>query len=157
MGPSGAPYCVRGDLSQYIPAQVLALATLSQQDKACLDATEEADSYLRGRYSLPLLAWGNDVRRYTAWIACYLLATAIGYAPQAGSDQMIRERYYQAVGWPDRGGTGWFPGIQRQSIHPDVTPSVPTPGDPIADLPQVSTSQLRGWQQTNGRGTPVVG
>lgn len=149
-------YCDPADLTQYLPESVLTLVTPTQLQQACDDASQEADSYMRGRYSLPLLAWGNDVRRYTAWIAVYLVCQLIGFAPQAGSDQLIVQRYYQAVGWPDRPGTGWFPGIQRQAIHPDVTPSVPTPGDPTHDLPQVRTSGPRGWIQTrNGR--QVVG
>lgn len=148
-------YCDPSDLAQYLPQAVINLTSPTQQQQACDDASEEADSYMRGRYSLPLLAWGSDVRRYTAWIACYLLSQLIGFSPQAGSDRLIIERYYQAVGWPDRGGSGWFPGIQRQAIHPDVTPSVPVTQDPTHDLPQVRTSQQRGWAQTcNGK--PVV-
>jgi hypothetical protein len=155
MGPGNTPYCVRGDLAQYLPPAVLSLVVDTVLDQACLDATEELDSYFRGRYSLPLLSWGNDVRRYTAWIACYLVAQRIGFAPQAGSDRLLVERYYMAVGWPDRAGTGWGPGVQRQSIHPDVVPSVPIGQDAIHDLPQVQSQQMRGWQQTRG-GKPVV-
>ncbi len=155
MGPGDSPYCTRANLAQYLPAAVLALASNAQQDQACIDATQEADSYLRGRYSLPLLAWGTDITRYTSWIACYLLAQLIGFAPQAGSDKLIVERYYSAVGWPDRAGTGWFPGIQRQAIHPDVTPSVASTQSSTYGLPQVRTSAPRGWPQTRGR-KPVV-
>ena len=149
-------YCTPSDLAQYLPSAVLDLTTNAQQTQACDDASTEADSYLRGRYQLPLLDWGSDVTRYTAWIACYLLAQLIGFAPQSGSDQLIRERYYQAVGWPDRAGTGWFPGIQRQAIHPDVTPSLASPGNATYDLPQVTTASPRGWQQTSN-GKPVIG
>jgi phage gp36-like protein len=151
MGPGGAPYVTASQLAQYIPAATLNLATLAQQNQACLDATEEADSYLRGRYALPLTAWGNDVVRYTAYIACYLLMSGpIGWAPEAGSDSNITTNYYRAVGWPDRPGTGWFVGVQRQSIQPDVTPSVAQPGDAVHDVPQVFTSQQRGWNQRYG-------
>ena len=151
MGPGGAPYVTAAQLAQYIPAATLHLATLAQQNQACLDATEEADSYLRGRYALPLTAWGNDVVRYTAYIACYLLMSGpIGWAPEAGSDSNITTNYYRAVGWPDRPGTGWFVGVQRQSIQPDVTPSVAQPGDAVHDVPQVFTSQQRGWNQRYG-------
>jgi phage gp36-like protein len=150
-----ASYCTPTDLAQYLPAAVLSLSTNAQQLQACADATEEANSYIRGRYTLPLLDWGSDVTRYTSWIACYLLAQLIGFAPQAGSDALIVQRYYQAVGWPDRAGTGWFPGIQRQAIHPDVTPSVAIGSDAVHDLPQVRSQPMRGWQQTR-QGKPVV-
>jgi hypothetical protein len=158
MGPGGTPYCVRTDLVQYLPAAVVGLATTAQQDQACLDATEEADSYMRGRFALPLLAWGNDLRRYTAYIAIYLLMSGpIGWGATGGNpDANITTNYYRAVGWPDRGGSGWFPGIQRQAIQPDVTPSVPIGQDPIHDAPQVSSQAPRGWQQVR-RGKPVVG
>jgi hypothetical protein len=158
MGPGGAPYVEYTQLSQYIPLATLNIATVAEQQQACLDATEEADSYIRGRFQLPLLAWGNDVTRYTAYIAIYLLAMGpIGMAPQAGADSNITTNYYRAVGWPDRPGTGWFPGIQRQAIQPDVTPSIPVGQDPGHDAPQVSSNQPRGWQQFNSRGRPVVG
>ena len=150
MGPGGTPYVVYTQLAQYGPAATLNLATIAQQQQACLDATEEADSYIRGRYELPLLAWGNDVTRYTAYIAWYLLMGTIGWAPQAGADANITTNYYRATGWPDRPGTGWFPGVQRQNIQPDVTPSTPQPGDAVHDVPQVFTSQQRGWSQRFG-------
>lgn len=157
-GPAGAPYVTSAQLPQYFPAAALSLASLAQQDQACLDATEEADAYMRGRYPMPLLAWGNDLRRYTAYIAIYLLASGpIGWAPQAGADSNIKENYWRAVGWPDRPGTGFFPGIQRQSIQPDVTPSIPVGADPGHDAPQVSCDQPRGWQQFSRTGKPSVG
>jgi len=157
MGPGGTPYVDYTQLPQYLPVATLNLATISQQQQACLDATEEMDSYIRGRYALPLQAWGNDLTRYTAYVAIYLLMSGpIGWAPQAGTDDNIRTNYYRAVGWPDRPGTGWAVGVQRQSIQPDVTPAVAQPGDPVHDVPQVFTSQQRGWTTPRGR-IPSVG
>jgi hypothetical protein len=157
-GPGGAPYVTPAQLLNYIPAATLNLATLDQQLQACNDATEEADSYMRGRYPMPLQAWGTDVTRMTAYIAIYLLAFGpIGIAPQSGADANITQNYYRAVGWPDRPGTGWFPGVQRQAIQPDVTPTIPVGQDPVHDMPQVSSQPLRGWSQFNARGRPVVG
>ena len=158
MGPDGSPYVTVSQLSQYLPAATLNLATAAQQLQACLDASEEADSYVRGRFQLPLLEWGNDFTRHTAYIAIYLLMSGpIGWAPQAGSDDNITRNYYRSVGWPDRPGSGWFPGIQRQAIQPDVTPSIPVGSDPGHDAPQVASQPVRGWQQFNRRGRPVVG
>jgi hypothetical protein len=149
-------------LGQYLPQSVLNLATVGQQQQACLDATEIADSYIRGRYQLPLLAWGNDVTRYTAAIAIYLLLDGpIGWAAMAGSDRNIRANYARAVGGPDPDNPGyvhpgWFPGIQRQNIQPDVTPSSTPGADPLHDAPQVASDPPRGWQQFRC-GRPVVG
>lgn len=158
MGPGDTPYVLYTELPQYLPVQVVNLATVQQQQQACIDATEEADSYIRGRFQLPLLDWGNDLRRYTAYIAIYLLMSGpIGWAATGGNpDQNITSNYYRAVGWPDRPGSGWFPGIQRQAIQPDVTPTIPAGQDPIHDAPQVISQPMRGWYQTR-RGKPVIG
>ena len=158
-GPGGVPYVLRQMLPQYLPQAVLDLATTTQQDQACIDATEEIDSYLRGRFTLPLLAWGSDLTRMTGYIAVYLLMSGpIGWGSQSGTpDANITQNYYKVVGYPDRPGSGWAPGVQRQAIHPDVTPSIAVGQDAIHDAPQVSSQQPRGWQQTNGRGKPVVG
>lgn len=156
-GLAGAPYVQPSQLGNYLPAATLALASPAQQLQACTDATEEIDSYLRGRFAMPLLAWGTDLTRFTAHIAIYLLMSGpIGWAPEAGSDTNIKENYYRAVGWPDRPGTGWGPGVQRQAIQPDVTPSIAVGQDPGHDAPQVSSDPPRGWQQFRG-GKPVVG
>jgi hypothetical protein len=145
-------------LLSYLPAATLNLATMAQQTQACADATEEADSYLRGRYAMPLLAFGSDVTRHTAYIAIYqLMYGPVGLAPQAGADETITKNYYTAVGWPDRNGTGWFPRVQRQEIQPDVTPSVPVGADPGHDIPQVMSQPMRGWSQINARGRPCIG
>lgn len=163
MGPEGQPYVVATQLGQYLPQSVLNLATLAQQQQACIDATELADSYIRGRFALPLLAWGNDVTRMTAAVAVYLLMDgSIGWAAMAGSDRNIRAGYARALGGPDPDNPsyvhpGWFPGIQRQNIQPDVTPSIPVGSDPRHDAPQVSTDQPRGWQQFGCNGRPTIG
>lgn len=152
MGPGNTPYVTPSQLSQYLPAATLSLATGAQQEQACLDATEEADAYLRGRYGYGggqpfiILAWGTDIVRHTAYIAVFLLLSgAVGFAPQAGADDNVTKNYYKAVGWPDRPGTGFFPGIERQNIHPDITPQVAIGQNPNADVPQVFTSPQRGW------------
>jgi phage gp36-like protein len=144
------------DLTQYIPASTLALLSAPEQLQACVDATQEADSYMRGRYSMPLLAWGSDVKRYTAWIAVFLIMAKVGLQPRDTANDAITRNYYAAVGWPDRPGSGWFPGVQRQAIHPDVTPSIIPGQDPGHDIPRVTTSQTRGWQQFSRGGKPVV-
>jgi hypothetical protein len=163
MGPGGAPYVTAAQLGQYLPAAVLNLATSAQQDQACLDATEEADAYIRGRYSLPLLAWGADIVRHTAAVAIYnLMDGPIGWAAAAGSDRNIRAAYARALGGPHPDNPsyiepGFFPGIQRQNIQPDVTPSIPVGSDPLHDSPCVTSNQPRGWQQFTANGRPAVG
>lgn len=150
------PYCVRTDLPNYIAAAALSPISTAIQDQACIDASSTMDSYLRGRYALPLSAWGSDLRRYTAYVAIFYLMQGRGFSPQAGADRLITQRYYDAVGDPSKPGTGWGPNVQRQSVHPDVTPAQAQPGDPVHDVPQVHTSPPRGWNR-NTNGTPSIG
>lgn len=161
--PTGTPYVLPADLPQYAPCAVVGLGTVTEQEQACLGATETADSYLRGRYGngtgqpFIISAWGNDVQRMTAYIAIFmLLSGSVGFAPQAGSDTNIVHNYYTAVGWPDKPGSGWFPGVQSQRIHPDITPMIPIGQNPNADVPQVITSLARGWGTPRGM-VPRVG
>jgi hypothetical protein len=161
-GPGNTPYVVYSQLGQYLPQAVLNLATEAQQIQACADATDMADAYMNGRYAMPLLSWDNSVTRNTAAIAVYLLMDGvIGWGAMAGSDRNIRASYARALGGPDPDNAsfvhpGFFPGVQRQNLHPNVTPSLPVGQDPVHDAPQVSSNQPRGWQQfRNGR--PVIG
>ena len=155
-GPGGASYVTPVELAQYVPAQVLSLSTSAQQLQACADATNRADGYMNGRYAMPLSEWPSDVTTNTAYIAIYLLLSMIGWAPQAGSDNNFERNFYVAIGGGPFKEPGYFPGIQAQRIHPNVTPAIPIGQDPGHDAPQVSSNQPRGWQQfANGR--PVVG
>ena len=162
-GPGNASYVTPAQLPQYMPLAVLNLATLVQQTQACADATDMADAFMNGRYAMPLLMWDNSVTRNTAAIAVYLLLDGpIGWAAMAGSDRNIRASYARALGGPDPDNAayihpGFFPGVQRQNQHPNVTPTIPDGQDPGHDAPQVSSNQPRGWQQFNARGKPVVG
>lgn len=149
-------YCQPSDLTLYaINPLAFVNVTTAQQTAACIAASERADSYLRGRYTLPLTQWGTDLTMMTSYVAVFLLLSARGYDPAAGGDRLVQERYYEAIGFPDRPGSGWFPGVQRQAIHPDVTDSAGSAsGDP---LPQVRTGgpaslPVRGWTGRGGGG-----
>lgn len=145
----GSQYCFPPDLTTTgVNPTALQNLLLAQQNAACIQASEIADSYMRGRYQLPLLAWGTDLTYRVAIIAVYLLLQARGMNPAAGADDRIRLNYEDSI--------RWLEGVQRQSVHPNVTPSVPQPGDPVHDLPQVHTQPMRGWTQFSGNGTPSV-
>ena len=115
-------------------------ATLEAELEA---ASSTADAYLRGRFNLPLLSWGTDITMRVAHIAAYNIMRNRGFAPEAGSDVTIKEAYYEAVGFPDRPGSGWFPAVQRQAIHPDVTETAT--GADAHPFPQIRTASRRGW------------
>jgi hypothetical protein len=135
MGPGGSAYCQPSDLAIYgCPAQALAqfapLATNPTLLANCLAASGQADSFMRSRYPIDnggLLTWGTEITMHVAWIATYLTFSALGYDSESGSDRQIQDRYFQATGYPDRPGSGYFPGIERQRIHPNVTFNTPNP------------------------------
>jgi phage gp36-like protein len=156
-GSGGAPYVATSQLGQYGPAATLALVPPAVQTQACIDATARADSYMNDRYVMPLLGTIDpSIVQMTAYIAWYLMMDQIGWAPQAGSDANIKTRYYEAIGYPDRPGSGWFPGVARQAIHPAVTPSVPDGQGTGNSGPVVTSQPVRGWQQVRN-GKSVVG
>jgi phage gp36-like protein len=146
----GSQYCQPSDLVNLgINPLAFTDVTTAEQTAACIAASARADSYLNGRYTLPLLAWGQDITMMTAYIAVYIVMGARGYSPGSGADAIIESRYLEAI--------KWFEGIQRQSVHPIVTPSVLEPGDAVHDLPQVQTSPQRGWLTYSACGKPSVG
>lgn len=142
MAPS--QYCEPLDLANVINPLALTNISQSQQVAACIDASAEVDGYINGRYNLPLIGWDGTIRRHTAYIAVYILMSARGYNPSAGGDDQLEKNYWKAVGDPRYPGTGYFPGIQRQAIHPTVQESAPQLGS-VVQLPQVHTSPSRGW------------
>jgi phage gp36-like protein len=111
----------------------------SAQQQAILDAENDAaDGYLRGRYQLPLIAWGSDLRLAVARRAGWEILSLRGFNPEAGADIVVRQRYEDA--------TRWLEGVQRGAIHPNVTPSAdPTPGTAYAQ-PQAYSRVARGWR-----------
>ena len=126
-GPNGAPYVTPEQLGNYCPAATLNLATPDQQTQACTDATNDADDYMNGRYTMPLLDWPTDWTAHVGYIAIHnLMNGPIGLAPQAGSDVNIEWNYARAIGGNVNGAhvTGYFPDVQAQRRHPGVTPSI---------------------------------
>ena len=105
------------DLTTYgLPATALQSPNLpvQVQNAALSDASDIADSYLRGRYSLPLIAWGSELTQAVCRIAAYNLLSVRGYNPGASADVNIRDRYVDAIDWLNK--------VQRQAVHPNVTP-----------------------------------
>lgn len=143
-------YATPTDLTTYA-LQSYAVANISPTViQGELDAASTlADSYLRGRYALPLQAWGIDLTMNVCFLAAANILRSRGANPSAGADVEVFERAKEAV--------EWFRGIQKQSVHPDVTPASQPSISNNYQLPQVISAQPRGWQTTNGNGTPTVG
>ena len=145
----GSLYCSVSDLTTIgINPVSLQDVALFEQQNAIVAASALIDDRIGGRYQLPLLAWPSSFTYHCAKIAVYICLAARGYSPDAGADPLWVQDYQKAIDWAE--------GIQRQSIHPQVTPSSPSPGNAVYDLPQVQTSPQRGWYVNTG-GRPRVG
>lgn len=109
-------YAVIADLTLYgTPASAIAGLSTEQKQAAIDNASTIVDSYLRGRYQLPLVSWGIEITEATIKIAAYNLLNIRGYNPAAGADVNIRQRYDDAISWLNK--------VQRQASHPDVKDS----------------------------------
>jgi len=138
-------YITPADLTTYgLNAVSLVNVSPAQQQAACVAASDVADSYMRGRFPVDTIAtsWGTDIRMYVSYIAVWMLLQARGIKPGDGN---LEKNYYDAVGNPGAPeGDGWFPGIQRQRVHPNIV--FPTPPSPTFQLPQVASCHPRGWR-----------
>lgn len=134
-------------------AAVTALSTAQQQ--AALDAAnDEADSYLGGRFRLPLTAWGTSLKLHVCARAAYTMLVVRGYNPDDDADKEIFNRSEQA--------RKWFELIAKGEVTPVVTDSsvmaATDSGGPFAQQMTVSTTLAANpaTQLSIGGGPPSV-
>lgn len=99
-------YAVPSDIDE-LGAAGGALAELDDEakDRALCAATEELDTQLQsGGYTLPITAWGDDVRQHVVDVAVYRLMCRRGFSPD-GTDSLIVKNYDDAQRWMRRVGT----------------------------------------------------
>lgn len=111
-----ASYCTTAELSRY-GIRTEALRSIAQEDQqAAIDAaSDEMDSYLGARYTLPLQAWESDLRMNCARLAVYQLMIVRGFnTSRAGDEQLLEQRDI---------AERWLKGISNGSIVPRVTDS----------------------------------
>ncbi|UAW08051.1 hypothetical protein [Myxococcus phage Mx4 ts27htf-1hrm-1] len=97
-------------------------ASPEEQEQGLEAACDLVDSYLSGRFVLPLTAHGRDLTRAAAIIAAYDLMTGRGYNPaNQGDDSTQLDKRYEAT-------IEWLRDIAKGIVKPVVTDSSPTPG-----------------------------
>lgn len=116
-----------------IPTAAASRFTSPERSDALGKASRTADSYLRGRYTLPLASWDTDLTRAVVAIATYDLFSSKGFNPDS-SDKNIRTRYEDAI--------KWLEGVRDSQIHPDIVDSTPDESDEAA---AVYCDAPRGW------------
>lgn len=132
-------YATRTDLTRFgVAAAALAGLTEATQDAALAAASALADGYIPRRFTPPLTAWGDDLKRAVAMIAAYDLLSGRGFDPRGGgTDENIRLRYEDAM--------AWLRDVSRGFIDPrgvvDATPDV----DDFGSGAGVASAPRRGW------------
>jgi len=109
--------------------------SIEEKAKALASASGEASGYLNARYTLPLTAWGDDLRQHVVNIAAYRLLVRRGWSPVAPEDDTVRTGYTDALAWLAK--------VKDERISPpdivDSTPEVYDAGAFVVSKPK------RGW------------
>lgn len=105
------------------------------KDRFLASATTEADGYLNARYTLPLTAWGDDLRQHVVNIAAYRMLMRRGWSPVSPEDETVRTGFTDAIAWLQR--------VKDERISPpdiiDSTPDEYDAGGFVVSKPK------RGW------------
>ena len=99
-----------------VPAMTMALQA----------ASSLSDSYLASQFTLPLKTspqgWDMSLTEAVCNIAAYKLAAQFGFAPMAPGDELVKQRYMDALQWLSQ--------IRNKEIFPQFTDSgTTTPGN----------------------------
>lgn len=135
------------DLTTYgLPSTAIGNLTPTQVSAALTEASSRVDSFLRGRFALPLVAWETDITQATCAIAAYNLLSIRGYNPGSGADVNIRDRYLDTLRWLSQ--------VQKNMAHPNITPAAAQSAgyaqpnittSSVISLSSGRTARNRGW------------
>lgn len=98
IGEAHQCYINMHDIEQSMPANMFAAMPPEVLAHAMLDATDEASSYLRAHYQMPLKSWDHALRLFVGKMAFYHAMKRRGFNPDS-IDQHIRDNYKDAVEW----------------------------------------------------------
>lgn len=115
-------------LGMAMGSEALSGIDVAVRDQARSSASAVTLSYVKKRYTLPLIQWGDDLRQAAAKIAAWDLLSRRGFNPGSRSDVQIHARYMTAIKWLEdvRGGD-----VEPIDII-DSTPSVSEAGPLVA-------------------------
>jgi phage gp36-like protein len=107
----------------------------SDKLRAVQAASGRADSYLGARFRLPLISWGADLSQAVCAIAAFeLVATKVGFNPDAAHNQVLIDRKEDAIRWLEQ--------VSRAHVMPSgVVDSTP----PAASVARVYSNKPRGF------------
>jgi phage gp36-like protein len=120
-------------------------------DDALQRATDEIDSYLGQRFSLPIRPTPRFLRSLAVDIASYHVLSRRGFDPES-ADQIVVERYANAVKWLEKASKGQVsipaddgtlippsPTTEGGTIRSDATPEIESAGKLFG------RGKLKGW------------
>src|SRR5688500_7132985 len=82
-----------------VPSDAFASLPSAVLVSALVWASSVANSYLKKRYELPLLSYGEDLRSAVVDIAKWRLIKRRGFNPNSGQDAVIADAYKDAIAW----------------------------------------------------------
>lgn len=113
-------YALAADFAKHgLPAAALDGFT-GDVDQILTKSSAKVNSYLRGRYKLPLTApVPDEIIEATCWLAAYSVMTVRGYDPNNDCDLTIESRYRDLIGRPMQ--PGWLQEVARGRVNLDVS------------------------------------
>jgi phage gp36-like protein len=135
-----AEYCTVAEIAEGgVSDQALDGIPVEKQRARIRAASDLIDSYLRQRYTLPLQAFGDDIREACEVIAAHeLIFGTRGASPD--DDSALSKRYDKKIRWLEQ--------IAAGKVTPDITDSSPGAGAGPAvapGKPRVISASSRGW------------
>lgn len=122
-----------------LPAAALSGFTGDPDDFAAA-ASGTVDSYLRGRYKLPLSEpYPQEIKRATAVLMAYDLLSVRGFDAENGSDQNTLIRYEKTIEWLNMVAAGKV----NLSVAADATPNVADGGPSVRSRTRDSAERFR--------------
>lgn len=132
-------YATTTDLARLgIAATAIAAVSSTIQEAALEAASVLADGYLRGRYTLPLTTWGEDLTRAVCAIAAWDILCQRGFDPNRGGDVAIETRANAATSWLKDVSAGRVV-VSGGNTTPTATRHARASG------PRVTSDRTRGW------------
>jgi phage gp36-like protein len=105
-GVAHVTYCDPSDITDIaVPEHSIEEIPASKRAKACITATDVADGFVGAAYTLPLTAWGEDLRQQCAYLAAAQLFSGRGFDSQ-GPDKNVADNRDSALKWLDRLANG---------------------------------------------------
>lgn len=116
-----------------IPATAMTNVSTSEKYRALITASGVADIDLNRVFTLPILAWGESLRRIVSAIAAFDLRRVKGFKPE-GTDKLIQYAYEDAK--------AQLRMLEDKTKPPDIVDSTPNTFDAGVI---VYSSSSRGW------------